>query len=154
MTATNHAITGALIAVAIHQPVLAVILAFGAHFAMDAMPHFGIDEPNVLKRNADKRFLKVLAIDCAVALALLISVPILIAPTVNPWLVALCMFACMSPDLIWGFRFFNERRSKTVKPKNHLSRFHSFIQWKEFPQGIWAEAVWFVFVSALILKTV
>jgi hypothetical protein len=41
MTATNHAITGAIIAVVIDKPVIALPLALLSHFAQDALPHFG-----------------------------------------------------------------------------------------------------------------
>lgn len=43
MIATNHALTGAAIAVVIKQPILAIPLAFVSHFICDAIPHFGVD---------------------------------------------------------------------------------------------------------------
>ena len=44
MTATNHALSGALIGLAVMQPILALPLAFVSHFMLDAVPHFGFDE--------------------------------------------------------------------------------------------------------------
>jgi hypothetical protein len=44
MTGFNHGMAGAVIALTVKQPVLAVPLAFLSHFATDMIPHFGLDE--------------------------------------------------------------------------------------------------------------
>ena len=64
MTASNHAATGALVAVAVSQPYIAVPLALAAHFAMDGIPHFGLGRGlGILERNRSKVFVQVLLAD-------------------------------------------------------------------------------------------
>ena len=38
---TNHMVTGAVIALVVKQPALALPLAFLSHFVLDALPHYG-----------------------------------------------------------------------------------------------------------------
>jgi hypothetical protein len=151
MTATNHAATGALIATVIKEPLLAVPISFLAHFAMDAIPHFGLSEKNVFLRNAKRTFWVVLWADLAIATTLLITLPLLITGA-SSWAVLLCMLACMSPDLVWGWRLLWEIKEKTVRPKRAFSRFHAWIQWREFPKGIYVEITWLAGVLSLIIK--
>jgi hypothetical protein len=153
MTATNHAITGAVIAVAVTQPILAILLAFGAHFAMDAIPHFGIPAKDVFERNNNRSFRLVLIADCLAAAILLLLIPYLLRNQYDWWLVFLCMFACMSPDLVWGARFYHELKTKTQKLKSRFSRFHSHIQWSETYQGAFVELVWFLAAALLIFSS-
>ena len=42
MTGFNHGMTGAVIALTVKKPELAIPLSFLSHFAQDAIPHFGI----------------------------------------------------------------------------------------------------------------
>lgn len=153
MIATNHALTGAVIALSVKQPILVIPLAFAAHFAMDAIPHFWFKEKDVFKRNKMKKFQAYLAIDLVLTAIFLITIPLLIASDVSAWVVFFGMFACISPDLAWGWRFFNELREKTERKKNRLSELHAKIQWMEVPAGGLVEAVWFfVFLGLLIFK--
>ena len=41
MTATNHVVTGIAIVALVPNPAISLPLAFLAHFALDALPHFG-----------------------------------------------------------------------------------------------------------------
>ena len=151
MTATNHAITGALVATAAHQPALAVPIAFAAHFAMDVIPHFGLPH-SALERNTKKEFRLVLLIDMILLVILLITVPIFIGSSARAWwLILLCMLACISPDLIWGYRFYFELKTKIVKPKNLFSKFHKKIQWSETQHGLVTEILWFAGVFSLVI---
>ena len=151
MTATNHAITGALIATVVHQPVLAILIAFAAHFAMDAIPHFGLPHAAIV-RNTNKEFKLVLLTDMTLLVLLLIAVPLLIGSTLHPWwLLLLCMLACISPDLIWGYRFYFELKTKVEKAKSLFTRFHKKIQWSETQQGIVTELMWFTGVISLVI---
>lgn len=138
MTATNHALTGAVIALAIKQPWLALPLAVGSHFAMDALPHFG----NHPRFALDSRsFLFLLAADAGAAFAVLLSLVVLLP---GYWLmpVAAAMLA-MSPDLLWFpnyVRGVNGRKQKKLDP---ITRWHSSIQRYELPWGWYVELVWF-----------
>lgn len=154
MTASNHAITGALIAVVVPIPTLAIFASFLAHFVMDALPHFGISQPDALKRNKDKRFIYVLIYDVALAGILLILLPVLLNTVVPIWFSALCMIACMSPDLVWGWRFYNELRTGKEKPKSFFSKFHSLIQWSESPKGALVEVLWAGGIVTILVNSI
>lgn len=150
MTATNHAVTGALIATIIPNPFIAIPLAFTAHFVMDAIPHFGINEQDALKRNKNRTFLLVLMIDIMIAGLLLLSLPIALGGAINPWLVFASMLTCMAPDLVWGWRFYGEIKYKIQKRMSSFSIFHEKIQRSETPKGLIVEILWFVVVFNLV----
>jgi len=151
MTATNHAVTGALISLVV-PGAIAVPLAFGAHFVMDAVPHFRVTAKNDLDRFQKRSFYTALIGDLILAVIFLITLPIYLRSDVSPWLVALSMFACMSPDLAWGWRLLLASTKKAEKPKNWFSNFHSAIQWSETQKGLYVEIAWLFCVLALIIK--
>jgi hypothetical protein len=151
MTATNHALTGALIAIVVKEPLPAVVLAFLAHFILDAIPHLGFGK-SALILNLNPKFFKVLKFDVLFAAILLVAIPLILKDKVAIWQTFICMFACMSPDLVWGWRFLNELKNKKVRPKNWFSRFHSWIQWSETPDGGYVEAVWLVSILFIIIS--
>lgn len=150
MTATNHALTGAIVAAAVATP-LAIPLAFAAHFAMDAIPHFGVRELDVFKKPDDRLFRTVLVIDSAVGLIALIFVPIILHSFVPLWLCFFSMFACMSPDLVWGWRYYHVIRHHTLRKRSWFSRAHKTIQWSETPNGAVIEFAWF-FAALIIIS--
>lgn len=152
MTATNHAITGALVASFVPNPATAIPLAFLAHFLMDAIPHFGIHIGDELSRNKTRLFKVVLISDLALAGLLLLSIPLLLSE--NAGLTLACMLACMSPDVVWGYRFFYELQENRIRQKNFFSRFHTKIQWSETPKGLLVEVAWFAMVLSLVLANV
>ena len=136
MTATNHVVTGAVIGAAITNPILAIPIAFLAHFALDALPHYGDDN------HTSKKFLYVLIADMSLAMAVLISIAVLGLPN-WPLLVA-CGVACASPDLMWLPRWIDEMRGKKPPAMGAIRKFHSRIQWCERSWGIGVEAIWFM----------
>lgn len=151
MTATNHVITGALVAAYVEHPFIAIPLAFLAHFAMDAIPHFRITAKNDMERFNQRAFKKLLMADTAVAVLLIVVIPLLLYGIRPWWLVVVCMMACASPDLAWGWRFFLALHKRIDKKKNTFSRLHSLIQWSETQSGIYVELAWFLAVSLLVL---
>lgn len=140
MTATNHTITGAVIATLIPIPIVAIPLAFLAHFVLDALPHFGFDD------HSDKNFIFILAGDFALAMAVLISIFLLQLPN-WPLLIA-SGIVCASPDLMWLPRWITELKGKTPKPMGFVRKFHAKIQWAEVQDqfGVLSEVAWFVFM--------
>lgn len=144
MTATNHIITGALIATRIHNPAIALVVAVLSHFALDALPHFGKVVHN------SKEFLVILGTDIVVASTFL---GYLAASRPSNWLLmAACGIFAAMPDLMWLPRFWKELHGKDVSSKkvDVITRFHSKIQWCERPWGIGVELLWFVsYVFAL-----
>ena len=148
MTATNHAFTGAVVVLAVKQPALAVPLAVLSHFVLDAIPHFGIHEDDVIKRNGHWLFKSVVAVDVTLVLIGLVAIPWLLHAHVNPWLVLIGMLLALAPDAVWIYRFFYEVRTKLAMPHGWFARFHQRIQWSEKPWGIFVEIVWLMVMTA------
>ncbi len=145
--ASNHVMTGAVIGSVVVNPVLALPVAVMAHFALDALPHHGIDD------HKSTKFLYVLSIDAGLAAAVLISV-IILQPQ-NWLLIVLCGIACASPDLMWLPRWVNELRGKPAKPFGRIARFHAWVQWAERETwwGLVAEFVWFCLMFVMLSQT-
>ena len=147
MTATNHALTGAVIALVIKQPVLAVPLAFLSHFVIDIVPHFdaGPDSPKLAK--------SVIFIDSIIAGTLTILIPIFLPTDTSPWLIFAGMFAAMSPDLVWGWRYYKLRdlQRVTSQPMSLFSSYHQKIQWSETRKGVFVEIFWLLLMSWSII---
>ena len=143
MTTTSHAVTGALIAALVKQPLLAIPLAFISHFVCDTLPHFGLG----MKFGSRKMYYW-LVIDGLVALG--IAVFLIRIGVASPVLLAVCGFVAMSPDLAW---LYYGLRGEHGNPKEYglLSRFHSKIQWYEKPQGILVDLIWsFIMVAGIV----
>lgn len=137
MTATNHALSGALIGVAITQPLIALPLAFASHFILDAIPHLGLDEfGGHLK--ARRIFKWMLLADATLLAAVMVWLYVIGAP----FLAFACLFLAGSPDFIWAYRYiFKEKLGKIPPAKmSGFNKFHSRIQTSQTLQGIWVEA--------------
>lgn len=152
MTATNHALSGAVIGLAISQPAIALPLAFASHFMLDAIPHFGL--ANYEEREANKQlFHRILYADAILLAALLVF--LLVAGA--GWLAFVCLFLAGSPDFVWAYRyiFIEKFGSRPFPPMNLFSRFHSRIQWSQTLKiGFVVELVFaivFLFVTLKLL---
>ncbi len=149
MTATNHALSGALIGLVVTQPILAIPLAFASHFLLDAVPHFGLDEFGGHLKNP-KKFHRILYID-----ALLLSAVFLILIAAGaPLLVLICAVVAGSPDLIWAYRYvFKEKFGKIPETKkNRFNKFHSDIQKSQTTKGLLVEVPLAFILSLAILN--
>jgi len=146
MTATNHALTGAVVALAIKQPILAIPLALASHFVIDMIPHFDAG----LGRSAIAKI--VVAIDCLLAGSLTVLLSIFFHTDISGWLLFACMAIAMSPDLVWGWRYYKLRDFKKIisEPMSLFSRYHQKIQWSETPKGILVEIPWLITMAVLI----
>lgn len=141
MTATNHVITGAVIATVVTTPVVAIPLAFGAHFALDALPHMG--KAGEISDAGSKKFAYYLALDASLAASILLSLFLLGVPG-WPLLIA-CGIACASPDLMWMPKFIRAQLGhKSKESDNPILRFHTWVQWCERKWGWIVEIFWFV----------
>jgi hypothetical protein len=146
MTGFNHGMTGAVIALTVKQPALAVPLAFLSHFATDMIPHFGLDEKQLFKR----RFNVILVADFLFAITLMAILAILFPEHI--WLIWVCMIAAASPDLMWAYhRLYIEHHKKRPKKLGRIARFHSKIQWSQTIPGFLIEAIWFVLMGTIVL---
>lgn len=148
MTATNHAVTGALIGIAIANP-LAIPLAFASHFLLDALPHYGFPGNNL-----DSQKIKITLFLDAIMLSFVSLV--LLLTSANPLLILTCMFAAISPDVISSQRYIRELQSGKKETANLplFGRFHSTIQWCERPWGWIPEIAWFCVISFIIYRIV
>src|SRR5437868_5706779 len=89
--------TGAIIALAIKNPVAAVSLAFVSHFLLDTIPHFGVP-PGEFVMQKYKKYL--------IADFIVLSLSVLIIAllfTQHFWLILVCMATATIPDLVWWF---------------------------------------------------
>jgi hypothetical protein len=142
MTAANHALTGALIGLAVGNPAVAVPLAFVSHFVLDAVPHY--DPPgDSLTRIRSHRFLYEQLIANAILCIVLVVALALSRPA--HWLTAaFSAFAAASPDLMWIPKFIMAKRQNRLRPNgNWLTRFHSRLQWRTGPELWWFELLIF-----------
>jgi hypothetical protein len=148
MTATNHAVTGAFIGIAIANP-LAIPLAFASHFLLDALPHFGY--PGKLLHS--HRIKIALLIDASMLMVVSI---ILLLNVRDPLLILLCMLAAILPDVISSQRYIRELRSGKRETTNIplFGRFHSAIQWCERSWGWIPEIVWFCVISLGVVSNI
>lgn len=139
MTATNHALTGAAIALIIGQPLIALPAALLSHFVCDALPHFDSSLPSddwLASRN-----FKILLVVDAWLCVILVAVLAIFQP--QHWLLAaVCAFLATSPDLLWINRFWRVKTNRPWQP-NLFSRFAAKIQWFTAPIGAVVEATWF-----------
>lgn len=130
MTATNHAITGALIAAISPVAVVAVPLAFMSHFALDNVPHFGVKKHTI--------FWSIFVTDAFLATIFLLE---LLSHKPTHWpLLIICAMVAMSPDLMWI-----SRRRRDLDPStddmHSIVRFHKHIQ-REYPWAMGIELIW------------
>lgn len=156
MTSTNHALTGAVIALAVKQPALAIPLAFGSHFIVDMIPHYnpnGVKGFNKLGRKFKHRsFWWVFGIDMSLFGLLLITLPFLLITTVTSLTIFLSMLAAASPDFVDGYHFLvGHFRKKTFKP-NWFDKFCIAIQHYEKPPGMIVEVGWMLLMCWFISR--
>ena len=144
MTATNHALTGAVVALAIKEPLLVLPLAILSHFILDALPHFGIHEEDHEKRNSHWLFRTVVSIDTVVVISMLVAVPLLANAGMNGWIILLGMLGGLSPDFVWIYRHIRLMLKKPILPYGKISSFHQRIQWFERPWGLPVEFGWMI----------
>jgi hypothetical protein len=146
MTATNHVATGAVLALAIQNPVIVLPVAFASHFFLDAMPHYGVPYD---KRPVNQSFGRVLLFDM-VMLPITVVMLLLFAGAFW-WLVLIAMIAAYSPDLVWAYRYWREKKGH-VLAQNRFTYWHARIQWGERSWGWLVELAWFSLIIGVALK--
>jgi hypothetical protein len=145
VTATNHALTGAIIGLVVGQPLIALPAALLSHFVCDAIPHFGSALPPEanLRRNSFRNYLVVEFCLCVTLVACLA-----IFQPQHWFLASVCAFLATSPDLLSMNGYLKVRRGQHWK-RNAYSVFAKKIQWFEKPIGAVVEVAWFT--AALII---
>lgn len=135
MIATNHALTGAVIGLAVGNPLVAVPAALLSHYVCDALPHFGLG-PDFIKTKAFRNYLIVDAVVCVLlVLALFATQP-------THWLLAsVCAFVAAMPDFAMVNRYYHVVTNKPYV-SGLYNRFAGGIQWFERPIGGFVELAW------------
>lgn len=146
MTGINHAITGALIATAVTNPVLMVPIAFVSHLALDSLPHFG--EVHGFRKKLTK---SVWLIDGL----LLVALAIWFGGNAQ-WLALLGAVVAISPDFVWIYRLMVEEKFGKYPPTplSGFNKFHAGIQKFESRKGLLVDIIWFLAGSYLLWSAV
>lgn len=131
MTATNHALSGALIGVFLPLPV-AIPVALMSHFVLDALPHFSV---NHHRRNKSSLYKTVVYTDVILVLSLAASAVIF-----QEWIMLLCGTLAYLPDVMMVDYYFRHGHDMDIKAENRFMRFHLGIQ-HEYPWGIIPEII-------------
>jgi hypothetical protein len=151
MTGFNHGMTGAVIAITVKKPELAVPLAFLSHFLQDAIPHWDYGTGRPSGQFFSNRFNTFLISDFLFSLVLMVLIGL--AFPYQTWLIVACMIAAASPDLMWGYYYLYLQRIKRRKLRlNWLARLHSKIEWSESLPGAIVEVLWFAAAGDIILQ--
>ncbi len=147
MTATNHAVFGALTVAVVSNPLLALPLALASHFALDALPHFGahaVAEPN------SKEFNGILLTDAFLTTAFILIVTFAgIRAGWTWWLLPLGAILGALPDLMWVKHYQNDLHEEE-KQWDRMRSWHKRIQNWELSWGWTIEIVWFVITVAVL----
>jgi hypothetical protein len=148
MTGLNHAATGALVAVVIKQPAIALPAALLSHFMIDSLPHWNYWLPG------QRRFRQwVIYSDMALSLALLAFLATF-QISVEWWIVLSAGLIAILPDMMW-FPYLilgKNTPADTNSWLHRLRRFHLRIQWSETPHGIYYELLWFTIMLTLFFS--
>jgi hypothetical protein len=146
MTVTNHAVTGALVAVAIHNPWIGLPAALASHFVIDVIPHWNYFEENLLYRR--------IALMADITFSLMMLIILALTVDASRRLVIAGGFLGVLPDLMFAPHHITGEPTKLHKKTPlHLSRrLHLWIQIKEFSAGIYIEAAWFILMLVLIYQ--
>jgi hypothetical protein len=140
MRAINHALTGAVIGLAVGKPALALPAALVSHYVVDAIPHHGTaHSPKLWMRSAS--FKQLLILDALLCLSLVVVLSVF---QPQHWLLAsIAAFLAAAPDLASIRRFMRIIARQNWRPGRY-STFATSIQWFERPIGAVVEAAWFV----------
>lgn len=142
-----------IIGIGVNEPILAVPLAFGSHFAMDILPHFGYPGrkgfPEIVKHK--------LSYIVGVITLISTSIVILILITNNLWFPLMCGIVAASPDAVGWYNYIAyEKKGKLAKGLLKLLHvdFHRRIQRFERPWGIFVEIFVFTVLLSVLLKMI
>ena len=147
MTATNHSITAANLAL-VTKSWWILPIALLSHFVLDALPHFG----NTKGKDIDKKFITMYTIDFILLCSLWLAV--LLVTGHFRYLVIAAMTLATIPDVVWIYRLFLEMKKKVVPKKNILTRFHTAIQRGERTWGWTIELGWLSVMGVIFISLV
>lgn len=146
MTGFNHASSGAIIGLAVTNPIVALPLVFGLHLALDSLPHYG--EKNDIESVNERRWLIVTLSDGVLTLGFLGF----LAFTGQWWLLVVSLVA-ISPDTPFIIEVIADRIfgiETNLQNRGSFTKFHSRIQTLERPWG-WALEIIYAAIFATTL---
>ncbi len=128
---------------------MAIPLALASHFVLDSLPHFGFK--NWEERKKHKNLLEIIV---GLDLVMLVFVVALLVGGSFNWLVLVCAFAAISPDMGWVYRYIVQERFGRLEPTkgNRFTRFHKRIQKREFPKGFLVEYAAFAVLMTMVVS--
>lgn len=134
--------TGAVFALTLKQPALAIPLSFLSHYATDAIPHFGFRIENVLGR----KFNIFHTADFVFSLFLMAVLGAMFPS--HALLIWACMITAAIPDLAW---WFNRKTVKTwPKGLDRFTQAHWNIS-KHVYSHFYFDSAWFLIMWTIIL---
>jgi hypothetical protein len=153
MAIPNHVLAGALIGLVVKEPALALLLALGSHFVMDALPHFGY--------KGNKGFGEVLKhrLSYWVGIVSLPATMLVVALLLfnHLWLALFAGIVAAIPDVlgVYNYRRYERHGQKAhgILKVVHV-QFHRAIQWCERPWGVYVEVAAFVILFALLTAVI
>ena len=154
MIGLNHGTTGAVLALTIKNPAVAIPLSFISHYLQDFIPHWNYG----VSREADKKgtffttkFNLSLLADFLMSLILMVVLAWLFPA--HKWLIWACMVAAASPDLVWAYyRLYRGHIKKQKLRYDPFTNFHAKIQWSQTTYGGLVEMAWFLGMGAIIVN--
>ena len=154
MTAPNHALTGALIGLAVGSPWLALPLALVSHFICDVIPHYDVPGKSSEECMDSKLFLYVQILLGGVLCFLIVLALAIMQPS-HWFLATFCAFTAASPDLLFIPRYIVLKKTgKDIVQSFWFWRFHNNIQWFQHPIGGVVEVAWavamIIFISPFV----
>lgn len=130
MIGFTHGLTGGLIARFLPLPI-ALPLALASHFALDTLPHYGIEQQQRDKSVFWKLFF---TFDAFATLGLAIY-----AFADHHYAMLLGGIIGVVPDFLWVARVIRNRSFNLKDNGNWFTRWHAGIQKLERPWGLWVE---------------
>jgi hypothetical protein len=140
MFLTNHVMTATALALVIDDPVILAPAAFGSHFVLDSIPHYGFPPGTGMKSDLFKR---TALLDAVIAATVSLTAATLV-PQRAPQILLAGFSACL-PDLLYIPRY-----GMNIKFWEPLFRFHSRIQWFQKAEGAVVELGWGILMTTIV----
>lgn len=131
MLLTNHALTGAALALGVNNLAIVPPAAFMSHLALDSLPHFGIPGMDFNKMPGTA----IGVADCFGAMTAYLTI-LHFFPQHWPIITVGVFFACL-PDL-----FYVPQVLFGVILDKGFRKLHAAVQWSETPMGLGVDIVW------------
>jgi hypothetical protein len=150
MTAPNHALTGALIGLAVPNMWLGIPLAIASHFLLDTIPHYGVAEGTSEEIIGSRKFLYIQLVGGFVLCVMLVALLWWYEPA-HWFSAAVCAFMATSPDLLSAPRYVSVKQGKKDPVQRWwFWRIHHGIQ-KEHSRYLPVEVTWFAVALLLLI---